>query len=122
MTQRHSEDPVRYPLDNRTAYWMSEKDYASALRQAERHGERVTAIYHSHVGSGAYLSPMDLEYAQHALFPFPEADQIVVAVASPDASQVAMRLQDGCVHGLGIFLWDAAAGAFRGRRVRPSLA
>jgi len=119
MSQRHGEDPVRYPLDNRTAYWMSEKDYASALRQAEGLGERVTAIYHSHVGSGAYLSEMDLEYAQHAGFPFPDADQIVVAVASPDVDHPGVRFdEDGCVQGLGIFQWDAAARAFRGCRVR----
>jgi hypothetical protein len=63
---------------------------------------------------------MDLEYAQHALFPFPEADQIVVAVPEPDASHLTLRLEGGCVHGLGLFVWDAAAAGFRGRRVRPS--
>ena len=68
----------------------------------------------------AYLSAMDLEYARHALFPFPEADQIVVAVAAPDAEHLSMRLEDGCVVGIGIFVWDAAAEAFRGRPARPS--
>jgi proteasome lid subunit RPN8/RPN11 len=88
--------------------------------EAERAAETVTAIYHSHVGSGAYLSDMDLEYARHALFPFPEADQIVVALPGPDASHLAAPLEGGCVHGLGIFVWDATAGGFRGRRIRPS--
>jgi proteasome lid subunit RPN8/RPN11 len=120
MTQRHRSDPVAFPLDGSAAFWMNEADYMHTRDEAEAAGLRVTAVYHSHVGSGAYLSEMDLEYAHHALFPFPDADQIVVAVASPDASHVAMRLDEGCVHGLGIFLWDAAAAAFRGRRVRPS--
>ena len=40
----------------------------------------MTAVYHSHVDVGAYLSELDLEYAEHALFPFPGADQIVIAV------------------------------------------
>jgi proteasome lid subunit RPN8/RPN11 len=121
MTQRHRADPVAFPLDGQTAFWMSEADYMHTREEAEAAGERVTAIYHSHVGSGAYLSELDLEYAQHALFPFPDADQIVVAVASPDAGHLGVRLDDDeCVHGIGIFQWDAAARAFRGHRVRPS--
>ena len=120
MTQRHQADPLAHPLDGRAAFWMNEVDYMQTREEAEAAGERVTAVYHSHVGSGAYLSELDLDYAHHALFPFPEADQIVVAVASPDPETLAMRLDEGCVGGLGIFLWDAARGAFLGRLVRPS--
>jgi proteasome lid subunit RPN8/RPN11 len=43
-------------------------------------GELVTAVYHSHVGAGAYLSEMDLAYAENRFFPFPKADQIVLPV------------------------------------------
>ena len=120
MTQRHRADPVAYPLDGQAAYWMNEADYMHTREEAEAAGERVTAVYHSHVGTGAYLSKMDLDYARHALFPFPDADQIVVAVASPDASHLTMRLEDGCAQDVAIFVWDAAERAFRGRRVRPS--
>lgn len=120
MTQHHRADPIGFPLDGRAAFWMNEADYMHTREEADAAGERVNAIYHSHVGSGAYLSEMDLEYARNALFPFPEADQIVVAVPEPDASHLALRLEDGCVLGLGIFVWDAAGAAFRGRRVRPS--
>jgi proteasome lid subunit RPN8/RPN11 len=120
MTQHHRADPIGFPLDGRAAFWMSEADYMRTREEAERAAETVTAIYHSHVGSGAYLSDMDLEYARHALFPFPEADQIVVALPGPDASHLAAPLEGGCVHGLGIFVWDATAGGFRGRRIRPS--
>jgi proteasome lid subunit RPN8/RPN11 len=59
---------------------MSEHDYLKAVQEAEAAGARVTAVYHSHVGAGAYLSPMDLEFAEQPLFPFPEADQIVIPV------------------------------------------
>jgi proteasome lid subunit RPN8/RPN11 len=121
MTQRHRADPVAFPRDGQTAFWMNEADYVNTREEAEAAGERVTAIYHSHVGEGVYLSAMDLEYAQHVLFPFPDADQIVVAVASPDAGHLGMRLDhDGCVQDIGIFRWDAAAGSFRGHRVKAS--
>lgn len=120
MTQRHRADPVAYPRDGRAAFWMNEADYMHTRDEAEAAGERVTAVYHSHVGEGVYLSQMDLDYASHALFPFPDADQIVVAVPSPDEGRITMRLEDGCAQGIGIFQWDAASAAFRGRRVRPA--
>lgn len=120
MTQRHRADPIGFPLDGRAAFWMNEADYMHTRDEAEATGERVTAVYHSHVGTGAYLSEMDLDYARHALFPFPDADQIVVAVPSPDNGHVTMRLEDGCAVGIGIFGWDANQSGFRGRRVRPS--
>jgi len=100
---------------------MSEADYMQTRTEGEAAGEQVTAIYHSHVeaGPGVYLSETDLEYARHALFPFPEADQIVVAVSSREQRPIATLSEDGCVEGLGIFAWDAASSCFRGRRVRP---
>jgi len=78
MTVLHKEDAARYPRDGRTAFHMSEHDYVQAQKEAEVAGLNITAVYHSHVGAGAYLSEMDLEYAQQPLFPFPDADQIVI--------------------------------------------
>ncbi len=103
MTQHHQQDPAHYPRDGRQAFWMSEADYQRAEQQAEAAGERVTAVYHSHVGAGAYLSALDLEYAENALFPFPDADQIVVAVAHRKIDAVG--------------LFRRAAGAFAGHTV-----
>lgn len=80
MTRLHREDPGAYPRDARSAYHMSERDVLKVAGEAERQGEAVTAVYHSHVGAGAYLSPTDLVYADNPLFPFPDADQIVISV------------------------------------------
>ena len=64
-----------------SAYSMSMRDVLGAIRRTEQSGERVTAVYHSHVGGvGAYLSARDLEYVRNELFPFPDADQIVLSV------------------------------------------
>ncbi len=120
MTRRHQADPVAYPRDGQAAFWMSEVDYMHTRDEAEAAGERVTAVYHSHVKEPVYLSEMDLDYARHALFPFPDAAQIVVAVPDPDASHLTMSLEDGCAQGIGIFAWDPAAEAFRGRQIRPA--
>jgi proteasome lid subunit RPN8/RPN11 len=80
MTQRRAEDPELFHVDNRSAYYMSERDVLDAIRAQEEEGALVTAVYHSHVGAGAYLSDSDLSYARHALFPFPRADHIVLSV------------------------------------------
>lgn len=105
MTLQHRSDPVAYPRDGREAYYMSEVDYLKAQRGAQECGEVVTAVYHSHVAAGAYLSEMDQEYAEHELFPFPEAAQIVLAVGEAKVVEV------------GVFHREPGANAVTGRCV-----
>jgi proteasome lid subunit RPN8/RPN11 len=105
MTLQHQNDPVSYPRDGRKAYYMSEVDYLRAVEEAETRGERVTAVYHSHVAAGVYLSEMDQDFADHELFPFPGAAQIVLAVGPSAVDRVL---------GAGIFERDES-GRFRGR-------
>ena len=80
MTMRHRQDPVEYPRDGTEAFYMNSLDYMIVYEEAEARGARVTAVYHSHVGVGAYFSGMDLDYAESENFPFPDADHIVVAI------------------------------------------
>lgn len=91
MTALHLKHPDEYPRDGRAAFWMREQDYLDALQEAERAGERVTAVYHSHAGAGLYLSSEDLANAENPRFPFPEADQIVISV------------YERTVHGVAVF-------------------
>ena len=106
MTLMHQSDPASYPRDAHEAFYMREVDYLAAQKDAEARGEHVSAVFHSHVGAGAYLSPMDLEYAEHELFPFPGAAQIVLAVF------------DRKVKALGIFERDPETGGFAGRDLK----
>jgi proteasome lid subunit RPN8/RPN11 len=103
MTAKHQQDPTVYPRDGRAAFYMSEHDYLNAWREAERAGRVVTAVYHSHVGAGPYLSEMDVAYAQQAGFPFPDADHIVVPVFE-------YRVQ-------GVAVFRRSAGGFTGHAV-----
>lgn len=105
MTRLHRADPHTHPRDGSTAFWMNEADYAHAQELAEAAGDEVTGVYHSHVDVGPYLSELDLDYAEHALFPFPRADQIVIAV------------QERHVVGAGWFQREAAGKPFVGRTV-----
>jgi proteasome lid subunit RPN8/RPN11 len=108
MTQRHRSDSDRYPRDACEAFYMNEVDYQRVIEQAEAAGQGVTAVYHSHVGSGAYLSEMDLEYAEGPFFPFREADQIVLSVF------------ERRVTGVGIFQRMATGRSFLGRRLESA--
>lgn len=106
MTKMHVADPKAFPRDARHAYYMSEIEYLRAIEEAEQRGERVAAVYHSHFGQGCYLSADDLAFASHPLFPFPDADQIVVSIL------------DGKVQEVGCFEPSAQApGGFVGRRL-----
>ena len=80
MTKMHVADPDAFPRDARHAYYMSEIEYLRAIEEAESQDEHVVAVYHSHFGQGCYLSPDDIAFASHPLFPFPNAGQIVVSL------------------------------------------
>lgn len=103
MTALHRKDPERYPRDGTRAFYMNPTDYLKAMNEAEQIGHTVNAIYHSHVGAGAYFSEMDQEFAEHEAFPFPDVAHIVIAV------------YDGQVNQLGVFEREAAGKPFIGR-------
>ena len=100
MTRMHVSDAVAFPRNAHHAYYMSEIEYLRAQKDAEAKGQRVTAVYHSHVGAGAYLSEEDLGYAEHPLFPFPGAAQIVISILA------------GRINEAAIFEMDASLGGF----------
>jgi proteasome lid subunit RPN8/RPN11 len=106
MTRLHRQDPDSHPRDGRHAFYMNELDYLRVRDEARARGEEVTAVYHSHVGAGVYFSELDQTCAGQELFPFPEADHIVIAVV------------EGQVRDLGLFR-RRADGAFEGRAVVP---
>lgn len=109
MERRHRLDPETFPRDAREGFYMNELDYQRASRDASAWSGRITAVYHSHVGFGVYLSDLDLEFAGGGLFPFPRADQIVISVL------------EGRVDEVGLFARDAGGGFRAGRRVRAEL-
>jgi len=108
MTPLHRSEPQLHPRDGREAFHMHAGDYQHVIEQAEAAGERVTAVYHSHVGTGAYLSEIDLEGVEAMELLFPQADQIVVAVF------------ERRVTGVGIFQRAAIGGPFLGRKLEPA--
>lgn len=108
MTMRHRQDPVEYPRDGKQAFYMNSLDYMMVYEEAEARGEQVTAVYHSHVGVGAYFSGMDLAYAESENFPFPDADHIVVAISEEKVDSV------------GFFRKGEDCQSFRGHTITSS--
>ena len=109
MTKKHIEDPEAFPRDSYHAYYMSEVEYQKVLEEAEARSEFVSAIYHSHVEQGCYLSRDDLSFAVHPLFPFPDASQVVVSILNDRIEEV------------GIFdRVDETTNEFRGRRLEAA--
>jgi len=108
MTLRHRQDPVEFPRNGKEAFYMNPLDYMIACEEAEARGAQVTAVYHSHVGVGAYFSGMDLAYAESANFPFPDADHIVVAIFERKVDSV------------GFFCKGGEGQPFRGRTIISS--
>lgn len=122
MNQRHQNDPAQHPRDAKTAFWMRETDYQKAAQQAEDQGQRVTAVYHSHVGVDAYLSEEDLGYAEQALFPFPDADQVVIGVPvseGADAGRPGLSERHPRPR-VAVFRRPAPGAAFQGHEARES--
>ena len=94
-------------LDARHGYWIDEGELLRALRGAERGGEKLLVIYHSHVDTAAYFSHADLDAAlgpdQRPLY--------------PGVAQLVLSVYEDGVRDSALFLWDADTGSFAGRRV-----
>lgn len=100
MTLKHRGDPSAFPRDGREAFYMNEMDYLKAQKDVEGKGERITAVYHSHVGAGVYFSEMDQQFAEQPFFPFPSAAHIVVAVWDRVANAgIFQRAESGALVG-----------------------
>jgi adenylyltransferase/sulfurtransferase len=75
----HTEDPVRFPRDARTAYNLGPADLFFLDKSLR--GERpVRVIYHSHVDVGAYFSAEDKAAATFEGEPLHPVDYLVIDV------------------------------------------
>jgi adenylyltransferase/sulfurtransferase len=59
LDRYHDRDPERFPRTARKGYLMEPREQLAALEDAERAGERLCAIVHSHADVGAYFSEED---------------------------------------------------------------
>jgi [CysO sulfur-carrier protein]-S-L-cysteine hydrolase len=100
QNELHGRDPVRYPRDARTAYYIDPKDLLR-IGDLERQGYGVAVIYHSHIDAGAYFSETDRRQALVGSEP-----------AYPGAVYVVTSVVRGAVEAMVAFRWEAASRDF----------
>jgi len=63
QARHHARDPEAFPRTARTAFSLDPRAWLALLREADRTGERILAIAHSHPESGAGFSAEDRRWA-----------------------------------------------------------
>jgi [CysO sulfur-carrier protein]-S-L-cysteine hydrolase len=110
----HAMDPETYPRTARTFYMINPSEFV----KAERRGERVAVVVHSHVEVGDYFSAEDVAAAtmprltpEEPLEPsYPGTDYLVVSVRDGRADHATVFRFDEATHGFVAALRFAIAG------------
>jgi proteasome lid subunit RPN8/RPN11 len=77
----HALDPATYPRTSRTAYLFDPREQLQMQLEADRRGETLICIFHSHADVGAYFSAEDRAMAAPDGEPLlPGVSYLVVAV------------------------------------------
>ena len=97
----HALDPLTFARTAIIAYAMDPLELDGVIRQAEAHGERLKAFYHSHPNHDAYFSDEDKAFA----CPFGEP-------TFPDTVQIVISIYDRKVTTAKAFVWSSAKTDF----------
>jgi len=63
QNRMHGLDPVTFPRDARTAYFMDPRELLAVQQEVDRGEREIRAVYHSHPNHDAYFSPEDKKQA-----------------------------------------------------------
>ena len=91
----HDEDPLRYPRDARTAYFIDRKKFEKIVSTAKTQGKDIIAFYHSHPEHESFFSEEDV--AAQTVFGEPEF---------PDALHIVISVMNRRVCNIKCFKWD----------------
>ncbi len=59
----HNLDPVEHPRTSRNGFQLNARKMQRLVEEAETRGERLLALFHSHIDCGAYFSQEDKDMA-----------------------------------------------------------
>lgn len=91
----HAEDPVSFPRDSRTAYFIDPRDLLAIQKEARKRGSEIRVIYHSHVDAEAYFSEEDQRIALSEGQPaYPGVSYLVVSVKAGQAREASLFAWD----------------------------
>ena len=103
QNRKHSEDPVAFARDARTAFLMEPREHLAVLKEIDSRRLKLRAVYHSHPDHDAYFSATDR--AQACSFDpgepdYPDTVYIVISVRAARSARAAA------------FRWDPASKDF----------
>lgn len=102
----HTRDPKRYPRDAKTAYSIDPKEWDRVKQEAERDGEIIVAIFHSHPEHDVYFSAEDKGMAA------PWGEPLF-----PDQSYLVISVYGGKIKGASEFYWDGSKKDFVEKKI-----
>lgn len=101
----HEVDPKTYPRSARTFYMINPIEFV----RAERRGDRVAVVFHSHADVGDYFSDEDVAGATLPRF---EQDA-PLEPAHPGTDFLVISVRDGVADHGTVFCFDDARGLFQ---------
>ncbi len=100
----HAIDPETYPRTARTFYMINPMEFV----RAERRGDRVAVVFHSHADVGAYFSAEDVA---GALMPRDNPDD-PIEPAHPGVDYLVVSVREGGADGAILYRFDPDARGF----------
>lgn len=104
--EMRAKDPVNYPRTAKTAYLIDPREQQRIFNEAEKNGQEVKAICHSHTDHDAYFSEEDRQIAA----PWGEP-------MYPGVSYVVVSIWNGNLKEISGFYWDEKKKDFIQRRL-----
>lgn len=89
--ERHQEDPLLYPRDSKTAYFIDPKQLLEIQKEMRETDEKIAIIYHSHINAEAYFSEEDYRQAvfkEEVLYP--NAKYLIFSVIEGEVAESAL--------------------------------
>ena len=99
--EHHAQDPVSFPRDSRTAYFIDPRDLLRIQKEVREKAYEMRVIYHSHVDAGAYFSEEDQRIALSEGQP-----------AYPGVSYLVVSVKEGKAQEASLFTWDENQNLF----------
>lgn len=99
--EMHAKYPETYPRTTKTAYLIDPRAQQEAFDNAEKNGQEIKAIYHSHTDHDAYFSQEDRLVAA----PWGEPNY-------PGVSYIVVSVWDGKLKEINKFDWDTTKNDF----------
>jgi proteasome lid subunit RPN8/RPN11 len=103
QNRKHSEDPVAFARDARTAFLMEPREHLAVLKEIDSRRLKLRAVYHSHPDHDAYFSATDR--AQACSFDPGEPDY-------PDTVYIVISVRAARFARAAAFRWDPASKDF----------